>query len=74
MAIIYKITSNTSNKSYIELTNTTIYKRFKNHINSSNNGSPYHFHRAIQKYGIDDFSIEIIEILKSASVNKFSPQ
>ena len=59
---IYKATSKTTGKIYIGLSTQTLEKRISQH-NSHAFGlqSEYHFHRAIRKYGVDDFVYEIIE-------------
>lgn len=60
MAIIYKHTSKTSGKIYIGQTCKTIKQRLSKHLYEAKNGSDTNFHRAIRKYGIDDFiSVEL---------------
>ncbi len=59
--IIYKITSKTSGKSYIGKTKLTISGRFKQHISEAHNKCKLHFQKAINKYGEDDFELEILE-------------
>ncbi len=61
MNIIYKCKSFTSGKPYVGWTSKTIEHRIANHKRATKNGSQNHFHRAIRKYGIDDFEITIIE-------------
>jgi group I intron endonuclease len=61
MAIIYKILSKTSKKVYIGKTKKDLENRFLNHIYTAKAGSKHHFHRAIQKYGKEDFCISILE-------------
>jgi len=58
--LIYKYTSNATNKSYIGFTKNLIH-RHQRHQLDSRNGSSTHFHRAIRLHGIDDFRLEIIE-------------
>jgi hypothetical protein len=53
-------TSFTSGKSYIGKTSKSINERFKEHILDSVN-SERHFHRAIRKYGFEDFTSKILE-------------
>ena len=56
--IIYKITNKVNGKSYIGQTRYTIEFRWKQHIHKKDNT---YFHNAIHKYGIENFSIEILE-------------
>lgn len=57
--LIYKITSNTSKKSYIGQT-VDFKSRIKRHENETSK-TETHFGRAIRKYGWDDFCVGIIE-------------
>lgn len=70
---IYKVTNNINGKVYIGQS-INIEKRWKNHINHSfnNSYSDYNsvFHKAIRKYGIDNFNFEIIEECKKEELNK----
>lgn len=56
--IIYKITNKVDGKSYIGQTRYTIEFRWKQHQHKNDNT---YFHNAIHKYGIENFSIEILE-------------
>lgn len=60
MGLIYMATS-PSGKSYIGQTAKTLEQRLKNHIKEAKSGSPYLFHAAIRKYGIDNFTIIILK-------------
>lgn len=72
MSKIYKITNNINGKIYIGKTETTISKRFKAHVNDSKRERCRHrpLYRAFNKYGIENFSIELIEETSSKDVNK----
>ena len=65
--VVYKITNIINNKVYIGITKQII-KRIGNHIyyfknpNSSNNT---YLHKSLRKYGLEFFTIEILEICKS---------
>lgn len=59
--IIYKLTSKTSDKSYIGQTKHSIEHRFNGHCNEANRGGTNAIHRAIRKHGKDDFVLEILE-------------
>ena len=64
---IYKITNNLSRKSYIGITSKTINERLDAHIEASEtgrfnkNGTMYALYAAFNKYGIDSFSVELLE-------------
>lgn len=56
--IIYKITNKVNGKSYIGQTRYTIEFRWKQHQHKKDNT---YFHNAIRKYGIENFTIEVLE-------------
>ena len=60
---IYKITNSVNGKSYIGQTQNTIEERWKEHIKDSKKKMVQHrpLYSAINKYGIENFSIEQIE-------------
>ena len=60
MGLIYMATS-PSGKSYIGQTAKTLEFRLKSHVKEAKSGSPYLFHAAIRKYGIDNFTITILK-------------
>ncbi len=57
---IYKCVNNINGKVYIGYTHKSLEKRIIEHKSSSKNGSYYLLHKALQKYGLDNFSWEII--------------
>lgn len=57
--IIYKATNKINNKSYIGQTIKSLRSRKSQHLADSIRKN-YNFHKAIQKYGIDSFSWEIL--------------
>ena len=57
---IYKVTNKINGKCYIGQTVKAVEKRYKRHIVDSKKDN-YCFHRALRKYGIENFEIEIIE-------------
>jgi group I intron endonuclease len=63
--LIYKISNTINNKVYIGRTCFSIETRFKQHVIEANGGCNYKLHAAMRKYGIDKFSIEIIDIATS---------
>ena len=82
--IIYRITNKLNNKCYIGQTNT-IYKknidigsqeRWKEHQISSLSGKDKcpHFHRAIKKYGAENFILEVLCYCSLVDLNKYEIQ
>lgn len=58
MFSVYKITNLINGKMYIGFTKRTVDARWRSHCSSARNGSPFRFHSAIRKYGIDVWKIE----------------
>jgi len=58
---IYKLINKINNKFYIGKTVKSLKQRFNGHKAHANRGSKYHVHRAMRKYGYDNFQIELIE-------------
>ena len=56
---IYK--HNLNGKSYIGYTCMSVEERLQKHIDDSERGKPWHFHRAIAVYGKDNITTEILE-------------
>ena len=59
--LIYKHTCTITNKSYIGQTINTMEERLNSHVLESLSGGKSHFHKAIRKYGIDNFISVILE-------------
>lgn len=59
--IIYKITNQINNKVYIGQTIKTLEERWKQHLRLTRNKDHKHLYEAINKYGKDNFTIEIID-------------
>jgi group I intron endonuclease len=59
--IIYKITNIETQDFYIGKTTKNITTRFSAHKSVSKRGSKSHLHRAIRKYGFENFQISILE-------------
>ena len=62
---IYKITNLINNKIYIGKTKKDIETRFKEHLQNAINDCQYNLSKAIRKYGIDNFNIEMIDTAES---------
>jgi group I intron endonuclease len=60
---IYKITNKINNKIYIGFTSKTLEERFKEHVHKSNKNTENktYFHKAIKKYGKENFIIEVLD-------------
>lgn len=58
--IIYQITNLVNSKTYIGKTDKTIQERFQRHRYNSKIKDTY-LYRAMRKYGVDKFTIEILE-------------
>ena len=61
MGYIYKITNKINNKCYIGKTELTPEIRWKRHLNTWKKGKDRPLYRAFNKYGIDNFILEILE-------------
>lgn len=57
--LIYKFTNRVNNKVYIGQTTQSLEQRVNRHLQQLNDET--YFHRALKKYGINNFNIEIIE-------------
>lgn len=60
LGYIYLIRNNINGKGYIGQTVRHIKKRFENHLYDSKNGSGVALHKAIRKYGSDNFTITTV--------------
>ena len=70
MAYIYKISNDINNKVYIGKTTGTIEYRWKQHCNDrmSSRCSHRHLYAAMNKYGLEHFTIEVIEEIKDINI------
>lgn len=59
--LIYKLTNKLNGKCYIGQTTKSINERLAGHLRDVRGGSDCAIHRAIRKYSIDNFNIEILE-------------
>lgn len=68
--LIYKIQNLVNDKVYIGLT-TNLSKRLKSYLYHGNNGDGQQLiHRALKKYGLDEFDFEIIEEAESLELQE----
>lgn len=59
--LVYKITNNINGKVYIGITEQSLAQRWNQHLLKAKQGDARHLYNAMRKYGIDNFSIEIVE-------------
>lgn len=71
LGYLYVIKCKVNQKLYIGITNN-IQARWNKHVYDSKHGSPCVIHRAIRKYGINNFTI--VELLSTTSKNKLLRQ
>lgn len=70
--IIYKVTNLINQKIYIGSTHNTIKHRFMKHVVESNNRCSTYFHKAIRKYGKENFKIEeLFFVFNESDLNYF---
>lgn len=62
---VYKITNKVNNKAYIGITSKGLSARWKEHLYSAEHDCPFKLHRAIRKYGKENFSVELIDFANS---------
>lgn len=59
--LIYKVTNQINQKSYIGKTELSLNIRKNNHLSDTRRGCEFAFHRALRKYGEENFVWEVIE-------------
>lgn len=70
---IYCVTCLVNGKMYIGQTTIPIHKRWKHHIQIAfSKRCKYRFHRAIKKYGPENFCVEEVLSFKASSIEKLS--
>lgn len=60
LGFLYTIKCKTNNKLYVGITND-VAKRWNKHVYDTKHNSPCVIHRAMKKYGIDNFSIIVLQ-------------
>lgn len=58
---VYKIVNKINGDFYIGKTSKSIESRWKQHLYYANKGSETYLYKAMKKYGVDNFSIELLE-------------
>ncbi len=67
---VYSITNLITDKVYVGQTIDTIEGRWNRHVRQARNGSNWYIHRAIRKYGISNFAIEILWLGPVGQLNR----
>ena len=67
MFSVYRITNRVNGKMYIGFTKRTVDARWRSHLSSARNMSPFRFHAAIRKYGADQWVVETIAVFSDQS-------
>lgn len=86
IGFVYLVTNKANGKVYVGQTQVSLSRRWVQHVSASKKGSSYALHRAIRKYGKDNFTISLLqevrgvysdllasEILQIAAHNCISP-
>lgn len=60
MIVVYEATNRTNGKRYVGITRRTAEARFARHVYDATRSSKTHFHKAIAKYGSENFSVATI--------------
>ena len=60
MVDIYLITNKVNNKQYVGKTQKGYLNRFKEHINAYSHGERQYLHCAMNKYGSENFKVELL--------------
>ena len=66
--IIYKATNKENGKIYIGQSVETLAKRKAIHIRDANNNNSLYFHKALRKYGVDNFKWQVICICPNIDI------
>lgn len=72
MGYIYLITNLINNKKYVGQTKFTVEKRWAQHqYDALNERDDFYFHRALRKYGINNFKISILKECPNEELNEY---
>ena len=65
--LVYRLTNTINGKVYIgKWVRDTVDLRWQLHVSSAKHDSPYYIHRALRKYGSENFKVEVIHRAKTA--------
>lgn len=65
---IYLVTNTVNNKTYVGLTRKTLEHRFRYHCYTAGYGSQTILHKAIRKYGVESFTVTLLETVNDESL------
>lgn len=65
--IVYLATNKANGKQYVGLTKRSLHDRWRQHVNVASKGPKTYFHRAIVKYGKDQF--DVMEVASALSLD-----
>lgn len=82
---IYIVTNLINNKQYVGMTSKSLEVRWSGHKADARRNKPFRLHKAIRKYGEDNFKIELLEecsvetldelgVIESDYIEKLSPE
>jgi group I intron endonuclease len=66
--IIYQITNILTNDIYIGKTTDPSYRFYRHKYNAKKNKSRAHIHRAMRKYGVENFTFSVLEQVESVNI------
>ncbi len=66
--IVYRATNLINGKIYIGQTIKTLTRRKSKHLYDTNHGSPLYFHKALRKYGFNNFKWQVICICPNINI------
>lgn len=61
VGLIYKATNRITGLAYIGMTRKTKAQRWAEHVNAAMHGSSFYLHRAIRKYGAENFTVIVLK-------------
>lgn len=61
MFVVYQIKNRVNEESYIGFTSRRLSRRWNEHLSMARRHSQTHLHRAMRRYGIENFRFEILE-------------
>ena len=68
---VYLITNVVNGKKYVGITKKDIDDRFKDHVNTTRKNKKYALHHALLKYGVDSFTVQLLEQTNEPDREKF---
>jgi group I intron endonuclease len=69
IGFVYLIKNKINSKGYVGITETSIDERWAGHIKTSRSSSNLLIHKAIRKYGVDNFDVTLLETCDSHDIS-----